>query len=258
MTIKDFIELAKALVPLAWPLILAIMLWKLFPAIKTIVGSPTFSIKVAGMEIGVQDATSQLSKQIEDLQTQVIELRRVSMPGAVISAAALPIQAPLSPANEPEGSEVSPSVTGAGGADRPARSLESGARRSKTILWVDDRPTNNAFEISQLENQGISVRQARSTEEAMSVLRQLAEVGAVISDMGRHENGIYDRHAGLTLLTALRQAGLHMPFLVYSSASHIRQNDKLVQAAGGDGATASAVELLEWIGSSFHKPHPEP
>jgi hypothetical protein len=53
------IELIKALTPLAWPLMLAFLLWKLFPALKGIVTSRSFAVKIAGMEVSVQDATEQ-------------------------------------------------------------------------------------------------------------------------------------------------------------------------------------------------------
>lgn len=213
---KDVIELTKALVPLAWPLILAIVLWKLFPTLKQIVTSRAFSVKVAGMEVSVQDATEQLSTRIEDLQKQVIALRDGQGSHSRDVAAAPPPEEPR-------------------------------ARGRQAVLWVDDKPSNNAFEISQLRDWGVDVLEALSTQDAMALLKGNVHVDAVISDMGRSEGGSYRSQAGLTLLQQIRAEGLATPFLVYSSARYAAQNRQQVIAAGGDGATSSPIELLEWL-----------
>lgn len=214
---KDVIELTKALVPLAWPAILAIVLWKLFPTLKQIVTSRAFSVKVAGMEVSVQDATEQLSTRIEDLQKQVIALRDEQGSHSRDVAVAAP------PPEEPR------------------------ARGRQAVLWVDDKPSNNAFEISQLRDWGVDVLEALSTQDAMALLKGNVHVDAVISDMGRSEGGSYRSQAGLTLLQQIRAEGLATPFLVYSSARYAAQNRQQVIAAGGDGATSSPIELLEWL-----------
>ncbi|EZP73671.1 hypothetical protein BV96_01114 [Sphingomonas paucimobilis] len=212
---KDGIELTKALVPLAWPLILAFVLWRLFPAFKAILNSRSFSVKVAGMEVSVQDATEQIRTQIEDLQKQVLELRRAGTTEIV--------EAPHSPPDQPKGKYF--------------------------VLWVDDKPSNNAFEIAQLQEQNVEVISALSTEEAMAVLHNSPRIDAVISDMGRREGGVYRSQAGLMLLNAMRRNGFTLPFLVYSSAKYVGQNQQIVKSAGGDGATASPIELMEWLQS---------
>lgn len=212
---KDAVELIKALVPLAWPIILAFVLWRLFPIIKAIANSRSFAVKVAGMEVSVQDATEQLRSQIEDLQKQVLELRRGSVA---------------------EGSETP---------EEPAIPVKD----HSLILWVDDKPSNNAFEIAQLQEKDVEVISAISTEEAMAVLHNNPQISAVISDMGRREGGTYRSQAGLMLLNAMRRSGFPTPFLVYSSPKYARQNQEVVKSAGGDGATASPIELLEWLRS---------
>lgn len=218
---KDAIELIKALTPLAWPLILAFLLWRLFPAITAIVKSRAFSVKVAGMEVSVQDATEQVRAQIEDLQRQVIGLRGESGTAKAAKAAdtarslAAPVAAP--------------------------------ANRVPKVLWVDDVMSNNAFQIAQLHDQGVTVVQSGSTEDALSILAGNPNFDAVISDMGRREGGAYRPDAGLILLNAMRKAGFQNPFMVYSSQKYAERNRAEVIAATGDGATSSPVELLEWV-----------
>lgn len=221
MAVKDAIELIKALTPLVWPLILAIVLWRLFPVITAIVKSRAFSLKIAGMEVSVQDAADQVRAQIEDLQHQVIALRRGAGAAAAAKTAttARALAKPLAP---PDG-------------------------RSPKVLWVDDNMSNNAFQIAQLHDLGVTVIQSSSTEDAMSIMNGNPNFDAVISDMGRREGGAYRVQAGLILLGAVRKAGLQVPFMIYSSQKYADRARNEVIAAGGDGATSSPVELLEWV-----------
>lgn len=211
---QTFIELLKAVAPLAWPVLIGFVLWRLFPTLTAILGSRSFSVKVAGMELSVQAATDQLKNQIDDLQRQVIRLRgdEASDVKKIISV-------------EPE---------------RPSPPAHP------RILWVDDNPSNNAFQISQFQGAGIEVVQANSTDEAMSILNGEARFDGVISDMGRREGGAYHGQAGLLLLKSMRKAGYKTPFLIYSSSRQAARNKEEVLAAQGDGATASPVELFEW------------
>lgn len=213
--IGQFALLIKSLVALTWPVILAVLLWKLFPEVKRLVVSRAFTIKVAGMEISVQDATEQIRIQLDDLQKQVIALRSGSTEA---------------PSEIPEGVMVK----------------EDGVI-SKRLLWVDDRPKNIALEIAQLQDRGFEVVQSQSTQDAMRLLNSSRSFAAVISDMGRMEDDAYRAQAGIVLLTAIRRAGYKMPFLVYSAKRYVARNREEVIAAGGDGASASAVELFEWV-----------
>lgn len=209
------IELIKALTPLAWPLILGVILWVLFPTVKAIVTSRTFSVKIAGMEVNVQEATEQIRTQIADLQKQVMLLRSAERAKSSI----------------PE-------------------TIEASATRNRTkplrVLWVDDNPSNNAFEIAQLQGRGVAVVPAASTDEAMEALKDQT-FDAVISDMVRRERGGNRYEAGLALLKTLRRSGNALPFLIYTSQEGAEDCDQTVKSAGGDGATASPVELLEWV-----------
>lgn len=220
------VEIIKALTALAWPVMLAIILWKLFPSVKAIVTSRSFSVNIAGMQISVQDATEQFRTQIEDLQKQVMLLRSE---------------------RQAQGAEPEPAV------EPNEERLERTVSKHPRILWVDDKPSNNALEIAQLKERGIDVVSAVSTEDAMAILNNDAGFDAMISDMGRRESGGYRAQAGLVLLKAARKAGYNVPFLVYSSQKYAARNKEEVIEANGDGATASPVELLEWIGKKINR-----
>ena len=112
------IELLKALTPLAWPLMVGIVLWILFPILKAIVTSRAFSVKIAGTEITVQDATEQFRAQIEDLQ-KTSNFATIRTAGATTPQSKEPVQRPIS--------------------------------KTPRILWVDDNPTNNALENCAVE-----------------------------------------------------------------------------------------------------------
>jgi hypothetical protein len=88
-------------------------------------------------------------------------------------------------------------VTG-GLPDRPRE------KRPAAVLWVDDRPENNALFIDQLMTAGVRVDTARTTAEGL-VLASGHDYGAVISDMGRQEDGSYRTTAGLDLARAHRR-----------------------------------------------------
>jgi CheY-like chemotaxis protein len=223
--VAQWVDVLKVIIPLAWPLLIAVLLWHLLPTIKKVIDSRAFTLKFAGIEVTTQEATDQIKAQLQDLKDQVLALRKIaSEPAEGVSA--------------PIAEEVSAPIV-----DTAPRS----------ILWVDDRPSNNAIEISQLEERGYKVITALSTNEAMATLAR-ERVGVIISDMGRREEGRYVAQAWLVLLRAARASGYKQPFIIYTSSRYAEKNDTEVKASGGDGATASPVKLLEWIESHLAGP----
>jgi CheY-like chemotaxis protein len=118
----------------------------------------------------------------------------------------------------------------------------------KRILWVDDKPANIADEIAQLSKKGIEVTQAHSTAQAMQILVSSGlSFDAIITDMGRTEDGEYRPEAGVFLIKAIREAGINLPILVYTTLNLYVTTINEVVAAGGNGATISAEELYAWL-----------
>ena len=80
------------------------------------------------------------------------------------------------------------------------------------ILWVDDYPDNNLHERRILRSLGVFVDLARSTDEALSMLRH-TRYDIVISDMER--GNVAD--AGLRFLAEMNRRYLHRPTVFYTS-----------------------------------------
>jgi CheY-like chemotaxis protein len=225
-------DILKAVADLAWPLLVTVLVWRLYPAIKRVLEARGFTLKVGGMEVTVQEVSDKLRLDVEDLQRKVSDLR-----------AALDTQATALPAGGPAAPERQ-AVPTAPAPERP---------RPRRILWVDDQPSNNAFEIERLRQEGVDVVTVTSTSDAMRRIVAAPDAFAlVISDMGRREDGAYRAKAGLMLIRAIREAGIDrkmLPVIVYSSAKYAERNRADVIAADGNGVTASPVELFEMIHS---------
>jgi hypothetical protein len=84
----DAAKLISAFASLAWPLVLAILLFKLFGPIRALVDSALrrkFSIKVAGNELTMEEVSEQQRVIVNDLQSKVADLERINR-GACPSA----------------------------------------------------------------------------------------------------------------------------------------------------------------------------
>ncbi len=119
-------------------------------------------------------------------------------------------------------------------------------QRPAAVLWVDDRPENNALLIDQLMTGGVRVDTARTTAEGLA-LASRRDYGAVISDMGRREDGSYRTTAGLDLARALRAAGDDTPLLMFTSSRAVREHGNEARAAGAQAVTSSAVDLIAFL-----------
>lgn len=84
----------------------------------------------------------------------------------------------------------------------------------KRILWVDDRPDNNAYERRALETLGFQFTLALSTREALERLSS-NRFAAIISDMGRNEGP----REGYVLLEAVRATDRATPFFIYAGSN---------------------------------------
>ena len=113
-----------------------------------------------------------------------------------------------------------------------------------TILWVDDNPDDNALELAKLRDDGLEVLLARSTAEAMDVLSLRRVVRAIVTDLGRSEDGEFRSHAGLALLRQLGEAEQDQPVLVYTSSRRVELDRQDALEAGATAVTASPTELF--------------
>jgi CheY-like chemotaxis protein len=109
------------------------------------------------------------------------------------------------------------------------------------ILWVDDRPENNAYERHAFETMGLHFTLALSIDVAFKMLSQ-AKYAAIISDMGRREGP----REGYVLLDRLRKQGDRTPLFFYAS-SNAPEHKLEIREHGGQGCTNNAQELFEMV-----------
>jgi CheY-like chemotaxis protein len=216
-------RIIEAIGSLLWPLLVAVLLIRVIPHIPGVAAdlrkamrTRAFTVKVGGVELSVEDATEQLRRQVADLQTHMAtELVERGEP-------------------VPSGSPAAPGA--------PAGAV-AGQDRA-TILWVDDNPDDNALELAKLRDDGLEVLLARSTAEAMDVLSLRRGVRAIVTDLGRSEDGEFRSHAGLALLRQLREAEQDQPVLVYTSSRRVELDRQDALEAGATAVTASPTELF--------------
>lgn len=82
----------------------------------------------------------------------------------------------------------------------------------RRILWTDDSPANNRYEIEALRASGVMVDTATTNSEAVDLARRRSYV-AVISDIGRPPPEA--PQAGLDLPRQLKEAGSDAPVVFY-------------------------------------------
>ena len=223
-------RIIEAVGSLLWPLLVAVVLIRVIPHIPGVVAdlrkamrTRAFTVRIGGVELSIEDAAEQLRRQVTDLQTQLAaQLAQRDDAG--------PPAAPGAPPGAPAGAEA-----GAGPAADQGRA---------TILWVDDNPEGNALELAKLRDDGLEVLMARSTAEAMDVLSLRRGVRAIVTDMGRAEDGEFRSHAGLALLRQLHEAEQDQPVLVYTSARRVELDRQDALDAGAAAVTASPTELF--------------
>jgi CheY-like chemotaxis protein len=219
----SFNKILDGLSKIAWPLIAVVLMLLFTSTFRQAFSTRPFKIKVGDMEIDVQQATDQITKQIQDLQSNVAELKPAEVAGLEADTKPLAKNVPKA---------------------APTEAASTGLR----ILWVDDRPENNAFEIATLRGEGAEITQVRSTKEALELISQNPQkYDIIISDMGRREGLSFLGTAGLELLRALRARDIQTPFYFYSTSQALKGHIDEITSAGASGATTSPVELVRQL-----------
>jgi CheY-like chemotaxis protein len=229
--------LGGLLLPAAAVLFVLLMLRPL----REVMATRKFTLKIAGFELSAQEVTDQIQREIADLQKQVSALQAAAeRERAVVQA--FDGSLPDDPFGDAPDAAPAPAEDAAPAA-RPGPA-PAPARRPRRVLWVDDRPENNALLVASLEAEGIDVATARSTDEALALLGASANrFGAVISDLGRREGGRFAGDAGLVLLRRLRAEGIDLPFAIYTSTRGVATARREVRDAGGQTITDSPTDL---------------
>jgi len=204
----DAAKLISAIASLAWPVVLAILLFKLFGPIRALVDSALrrkFSIKVAGNELTMEEVSEQQRVIVNDLQSKVADLeRRLN----TVSSAA------------------------------PAQ-LRTPEQSAKRVLWVDDTPRNNSLLAASIEERGARVDIALSTDDAMTKFKR-QPYDIVLSDMGRPEG----EKAGIELTKRIKSLSPTTPVFIFCGSWAARNLRDEALNAGATQITSSATTLL--------------
>lgn len=119
--------------------------------------------------------------------------------------------------------------------------FESNTELPNTILWVDDRPSNNISEREALSLIGFEFDLAYSTKDALKLLQNKKYV-AIISDMGRVEGP----KEGYVLLKEVRKFDKNIPFFIYAG-SNLPEHKREALEKGAQGSTNRPSELIDLI-----------
>jgi CheY-like chemotaxis protein len=211
-------DVVSLITGLAWPVLVLVVVLVLLKPIRNVIESRAFTIKIGGNEISVQQASQQLADRFDDLRDHVL---------STDAAAASPPLATPGHDVAAEAGAVEPVATAA-------------ISRLSAVLWVDDYPSNNAFEVDTLQRRSVTVVQVETTADALREVNA-RRFDVVITDMGRDKDG---NEAGLDLIRRLRALQITTPVIVYTSARAAAASRDQAIALGAYGVTASATELI--------------
>lgn len=126
-------------------------------------------------------------------------------------------------------------------ADRVPEEVPRALRR---LVWVDDHPEHNAYELESLRHL-FEVVAVKSNQEALDLVEQ-QDVDALISDVGRDYDRRGDDPGGVQLVHALRQQfpDRQVPILYYTSARSIQRYGNLLESQGALVVTSLFSDLL--------------
>ncbi len=112
------------------------------------------------------------------------------------------------------------------------------------VLWVDDRPEQNARLLGRLARDGVPVDMARGTDEALACLEE-RNYAIILSDMSRVEDDNTVLDAGLRLLA---RADSEIPFVIFSKYESVSTafRDRALDE-GAVAVVSGEDEVLEWL-----------
>ncbi len=205
--ILEYAKLAFALIEkLVWPVVVIVVFWRLRDAITEVLRTRHVFVKGGGLELELNS-----------------KLEAAGYLGAAGAKEGLGVGRIAGVVNR--------TFT------KPTLGHVSGAR----ILWVDDRPENNAYERKALEALGLSFVISKSTDDAVRRMQERS-FDAVISDMGRPEG----ERAGLLLLNELQKRGFDKPYFIYTLNADTDAAREALRA-GATSVVTTPVDLFEAV-----------
>lgn len=207
---------------LAWPIVAIIVFFKLKPVLSKLLVANDVSIDVAGFKLNVANATESIGGQVTDIQKKIVELEQK-------------IDKIKSDADGISLSEVDHQVI---------QILKTDA--VKSILWVDDFPSNNAFLISRFRSSGIKVDTAMSTNEGV-LMHKNGSYNVIISDLGRIEDGVNNPLAGIDLIKRIRHSDGNTPIIIFAGGRGVKMKSSILEA-GANEVTDSGIDVISFVG----------
>src|SRR5688500_11726509 len=113
----------EAITSLIWSLIALLLFFLLIPQIKKLLSKGDLSIKVGNMELNIHQATSQLTKNVLDLEKQMMDMK----------------------------CELDEAT------DKKIVVTPAAQKKDWRVLWVTENHKSHAFEIAYLERDGVDV-----------------------------------------------------------------------------------------------------
>ncbi|HEY7598034.1 MAG TPA: response regulator [Actinophytocola sp.] len=210
-------ETFTAIAALAWPVLVFAALIVFWKPLTRLLGSADVTVEIGGQKVSIKQLNNQQTELVADLQQEVA---RLSDRVAALSR------------GQSAGTQQ--------GDARPA--LAEPAKVPQAVLWVDDKPENNAVLVDQLRRDGVRVDLATSTAEGMDLFGR-RRYGIVVSDMVRVEGRETVPDAGVRLVKLVRAVDPTIPFVVYSGPrqAYARQ----ARDEGATEVTASPMRLLQ-------------
>ncbi len=111
----------------------------------------------------------------------------------------------------------------------------------KSVLWVDDNPSNNMLVVRALKRLQLDVEEQLDTEAGLAAMKR-RHFDLVISDMGRGTN----MRAGYDLLQAIRAQKNAVPFLIFAG-SDSPEFRREAEDRGAQLSTNNMLELMDHI-----------
>ena len=124
---------------------------------------------------------------------------------------------------------------------------EQPVRPLQHLLWVDDHPENNAYELDSLRRL-LRVTTTRTNDEAFRLLEG-QEIDAVISDVGRDYDEPGQPPGGVRFIQELRgrYPERRLPVLYYTSRGSVQRYGKQLEEAGAAALATLFSELLQGL-----------
>lgn len=212
---EEIVKIMDSLSKILWPVILIIIIIFFHPAVKAIIESAKsrkFTLKIGGQELTMEQANEQQRVLFDDIQSQLSELKSKI---DITNKQSIGIKEKLL-----KDECINPS-----------------------ILWIDDHPKSKSYFIEQLDERGIKVDIALSTDEGLAQF-MTGKYVCIISDMRRKENGKDIPEAGIILLKKIRNIDAKIPYYIFCSPINVRLIGLKAKESGVTGISSSPSDLF--------------